>query len=80
MSEESSDDLEPEKLAAVEQELADVFCYLLLLSDRLSINPIAAASKKIDLNKRRYPVELAKGKSTKYSELKQQSKKNKTPK
>jgi NTP pyrophosphatase (non-canonical NTP hydrolase) len=80
MSEVESDNISAEKRAEVEQELADVFCYLLLLTDRLAIDPINAAAKKIELNRQRYPVALAKGKSTKYTELKQKTKNPKASK
>lgn len=49
--------------------MADVFLYLLQLSDKLGIDPLDAARKKLQLNALKYPVERAKGTSKKYSEL-----------
>lgn len=69
MTEEQSDLLTGGKLAAVESEMADVFNYLLYLSDRLNIDLVEAASKKLLLNEERYPVDKAKGRSNKYNEL-----------
>lgn len=69
MTEEQSELLTNEKLAAVESEMADVFNYLLYLSDRLNIDIIEAASKKLFLNEERYPVDKVKGRSTKYTDL-----------
>jgi dCTP diphosphatase len=52
-----------------ESEIADVFIYLLLLCDKMKINPIKSAHKKIISNEQRYPISKAKGVSTKYSDL-----------
>ena len=51
------------------QELADVLIYLLLLSERLNIDLYEACVQKIALNREKYPVDKAYGKSTKYDEL-----------
>ena len=59
----------PEVLAAVGEEAADVLLYLIRLSDRLGIDLVAAADKKLVLNARRYPVDKARGRSQKYTEL-----------
>lgn len=69
MPEKESDFLNADKLSAIESELADVFCYLLMLSDRLGIDLITAASKKIELNELRYPVDKSKGSNKKYTEI-----------
>ena len=57
------------KLTDVAEEIADVFLYLLQLSDKLGIDPIEAARRKLEINAAKYPVERAKGTSKKYSEL-----------
>ncbi|ANB19504.1 Hypothetical protein I596_3516 [Dokdonella koreensis DS-123] len=49
-------------------EVADVLLYLLQLCDKLDIDPIDAAKAKIATNAQKYPVALAKGNSTKYTE------------
>jgi NTP pyrophosphatase (non-canonical NTP hydrolase) len=68
MTEEQSRALDERKTAEVAEEIADVFLYLLQLSDKLGIDVIMAARRKLELNAAKYPVELAKGNSKKYSE------------
>lgn len=55
--------------ARVEEEMADVFIYLLRLADVLGVDLIAAAENKLESNGRRYPVELARGRAVKHSDL-----------
>lgn len=55
--------------AAIEQEVADVLIYLVRLADRLGIDLLQAATAKIRLNESKYPVEMARGKARKYTEL-----------
>jgi NTP pyrophosphatase (non-canonical NTP hydrolase) len=47
--------------------MADVFIYLVRLADKLNVNIEEAVMEKIELNESRYPVELSRGNSTKYS-------------
>ena len=54
---------------AVELEVADVFLFLLRLSDRLDMDLLAAATRKLELNRQKYPVDKAKGRATKYDRL-----------
>lgn len=56
-------------LAAVEEELADVLNYCLLLSSKLGIDPAAAVKKKLTVSALKYPVEKSRGRSTKYDKL-----------
>jgi NTP pyrophosphatase (non-canonical NTP hydrolase) len=70
LTEEQSDNLEPDKLAAVQEEIGDVLIYLANLCDKLGIDPIAAAHNKLEKNKGKYPVSRVRGKSCKYSEYK----------
>ncbi|WP_165727541.1 nucleotide pyrophosphohydrolase [Pseudoalteromonas sp. 31A1] len=58
-----------ETLTSVKEELADVFLYLIQISDKLGIDILECATKKIDLNAQKYPVSLSKGKATKYNKL-----------
>ena len=69
LTQSQSDELDREKLAQIEEEIADVMIYLTRLADRLGINPIEAAKKKMRLNEKKYPVEKAKGNAAKYTEL-----------
>jgi len=69
LTEEQSRELAGDKLAAVEEEIADVVLYVLQLSDKLGVDILAAANKKLLKNGEKYPVEKSKGTSKKYSEL-----------
>jgi dCTP diphosphatase len=70
LTEENSKDLDADTKKKVEQEIADVFLYLVRLADKLDIDVLAAAAKKIDLNDAKYPVQLSKGNAKKYTEFK----------
>jgi len=69
LTDEQSRNLPPEKVEAVALEAADVFLYLLNLTDKLGIDVVAAARRKIAINAERYPVALARGTAKKYNEL-----------
>ena len=56
-------------LSAVEEELADVLNYCLLLACKLDLDPIDIIKKKLEITGRKYPVEKSKGRSTKYDKL-----------
>lgn len=62
-------DIGADRHAAIEQEVADVLIYLVRLADRLDIDLLQAAAAKIRLNESKYPVEMARGKARKYTEL-----------
>ncbi len=53
----------------VKSELADVINYSLLLADKLGVNPEQIVLDKMKITARKYPVEKAKGVSTKYNKL-----------
>lgn len=53
----------------VADELADVLTYALLLADRLGLDPEQIVLDKLERTNRKYPVEKAKGRSTKYDQL-----------
>lgn len=61
LSEDQSASLGPDKREQVGEELADCLIYLIRLAERLGIDPIAAAYRKIAINERRYPVEQVRG-------------------
>ena len=69
LTEEQSANLPPDTRNEVELEVADVLLFLLRLCDKLDIDPVRAAAKKLDLNAKKYPVEKARGKATKYDKL-----------
>lgn len=51
------------------EELADVFYWVLLIAHDLKIDPATALKKKLIKNDKKYPVEKAKGRHTKYNKL-----------
>ncbi len=53
----------------IEDELADVFIYLVQTCDVLGVDIIQASRRKYDKNEKKYPVEKAKGRHTKYTKL-----------
>ena len=69
LTQAQSNNLDPVKLAAVKEEIADVMIYLTRLADRLGIDPVQAAEEKMRLNEKKYPVEKAKGNAAKYTDL-----------
>jgi dCTP diphosphatase len=66
---EQSERLSAETLEEVELEIADVLLFLVRLADRLGIDPVRAAGRKLELNAKKYPVEKSRGKATKYDKL-----------
>ena len=62
-------EIPPKKALELEKEIGDVMIYLLLLASELKVDPLEAAAKKLKENAEKYPVEKAKGKATKYTEL-----------
>jgi dCTP diphosphatase len=59
----------PEKLQKIQEEIGDVLIYLTRFADRLGIDPLDAAYKKLEINRQKYPVEKARGSAKKYNEL-----------
>jgi NTP pyrophosphatase (non-canonical NTP hydrolase) len=70
LTEEQSCNLSREKLAEVEQELADIQVYLISLAEKLQLDLITAVDKKLALNAEKYPAEQVRGSSKKYTEYK----------
>ena len=73
LTEEQSSNLSQEKLAEVEQELADIQVYLISLAEKLKLDLIAAVEKKLVLNAQKYPADQVRGSSKKYTEYKNRS-------
>ena len=69
LTDEQSNNLSDETLEEVRLEMADIFLYLIRLSDKLDVDLMAAANDKIKLNAKKYPIEKAKGLATKYNKL-----------
>ena len=69
ISEADSLSLSREKRDEIGEELADVFLYLIRLSDKLDIDLAAAAEEKMSINASKYPIHKARGNSKKYTDL-----------
>lgn len=67
LTEEQSHTLDEKQRAAVADEIADVQMYLARLADKLDINIGEAIEQKIVKNEAKYPAELVKGSSKKYT-------------
>lgn len=53
----------------IEDEIADVFIYALQFANQTGIDVAAAITAKMAKNARKYPVEKARGRSDKYTDL-----------
>ena len=51
------------------EELADIVNYCILLSDKLDVELEDIVLKKLEKTRKKYPIEKAKGVSTKYNKL-----------
>ena len=56
-----------DKRESVGSEIADVFIYLLRLSDITGIDLVEELKKKLAINEERYPADRAKGSAAKYT-------------
>lgn len=61
LSEEQSRQLPPAKQEQVALEMADILIYLIRAAERLDIDLIAAAHRKIAINESRYPADKVYG-------------------
>ncbi|MYM20049.1 nucleotide pyrophosphohydrolase [Brevibacterium sp. 5221] len=53
----------------VREELADVLTYAYLLADRIGEDPQDLIARKLEVTAEKYPVELSRGRSTRYDRL-----------
>lgn len=60
------DDADKDK---VKEELADIFSFAFLLADQYQFDIREIILNKIKINKKKYPIEKAKGSAKKYNEL-----------
>lgn len=65
----TEENLTPDQIQALRNELADVYNWVLLLAHDTGIDIEAAALQKIEQNAAKYPVAKARGSAKKYSEL-----------
>lgn len=69
LTEDESRRLSAERRERVQDELADVQAYLIMIAEKLEIDLLSAVDEKITQNEAKYPVGKAKGTSKKYTEL-----------
>lgn len=53
----------------IKDELADVLYWVIMLANHYNIDLLEALSEKINKNDKKYPIEKARGKSDKYTDL-----------
>jgi dCTP diphosphatase len=64
-----NEEFTPEKKHEISEELADIFNYMIMLAGDLGIDIVESAKIKIEENRKKYPVEKAKGSMKKYRDL-----------
>lgn len=69
MTEEQSKALSTDELQGISEEMADVFLFLLRLADKLDVDLLEASWLKLELNRKKYPIDKSRGNSTKYTKL-----------
>ena len=60
--------LEERLRPSVEEELADIFIYLVRIADKLGIDLYCAAARKLVINAAKYPADKVRGSAKKYTE------------
>ena len=68
LTEEESAALDADRRLRVADELADVLWFLVRLADRLDIDLLEAAGRKLAANAAKYPADRVRGQSKKYDE------------
>ena len=58
-----------DKRKKIEEEVADIFIYLIKISDKLDLDLEKVINEKIDKNEKKYPVDKSYGTSKKYTDL-----------
>lgn len=69
LTEEQTRDLDPETLKKVREEIGDVQIYLARLADQLGISPLDAALEKLEINRKKYPKDKARGNAKKSTDF-----------
>ncbi len=62
----NANDVDESKLS---EELADIFIYALLISEKHNLDVREIILSKLEINDKKYPIEKSRGKSEKYNEL-----------
>jgi NTP pyrophosphatase (non-canonical NTP hydrolase) len=61
--------IDKSRKAEMEDEIADIYYYLLLIAHESNIDIKSVFKKKMRTNEKKYPVDKSKGNSTKYNKL-----------
>lgn len=65
----NSEEVVESSLNEIKEELADVLIYSLMMADNLNLDVEDIIKEKIEINTKKYPIELSKGNNKKYTEL-----------
>ena len=65
----NSEEVVESSLEEIKEELADVFIYSFMMADNLNLDVEEIIKEKIEINAKKYPVELSKGNNKKYTDL-----------
>lgn len=68
LTQKQSQELAADKLEEVSMEMADIFIYLMRLTEQLGVDLLDAVERKIKINEQRYPADKVRGSSKKYNE------------
>jgi NTP pyrophosphatase (non-canonical NTP hydrolase) len=68
LSDDQSRKLSEKQLDEVRDEVSDVFLYLVKLADMLDLNLSESLDNKMIKNEKKYPADMVKGSSRKYTE------------
>ncbi|MGR6872922.1 nucleotide pyrophosphohydrolase [Pseudomonas sp. HK3] len=71
LTEEQSKNLTPAQRQAVIDEMADIQVYLVRLATKLDVNILQAVEQKMVKNAAKYPADLVRGSTKKYTEYEQ---------
>lgn len=66
---EEAQNLTEAELSGIREEIADVMIFLVYLCDALDLDLLDAVESKLEINRKKYPRDKARGISKKYTEL-----------
>jgi len=69
MTTDESKRLDSAKLDRIKEEISDIVIFALYLCYDLNIDLLKAIENKIEMNRKKYPVEKSRGSSRKYTEI-----------
>ena len=69
MTEDESKQPSEQRLERIKEEVGDVTIQLVNFCHKLGIDPVKCAYEKIEINRKKYPVERSFGSAKKYDEL-----------